>query len=170
MDVKLRAMAPGATPVRPVSLQDILQNVVTLQRSRVHSPEVNISLKVDDSLPLVAGDRDRLVQLFTNLVQNAVEASPQGGSIYVTASTSGSTVSIEVVDNGLGLTPEIQERLFEPFLTTKSSGMGLGLSICREIADAHKARLTLENREDHPGVRAAVLFTILSSAEVVTVP
>jgi signal transduction histidine kinase len=163
---KLRALAPGHTPQRPIDLQPILQNIVTLQQSPLKERALKISLISDPDLPMIAGDHDQLVQLFTNLIQNAIDASPAGGQIEVQARTEVSTIEVEVLDQGAGLSSEVQDRLFEPFLTTKPSGMGLGLSICREIADAHHARLTIENRADGRGVKAAVVFRLAAEASV----
>lgn len=163
---KFRAMAPGTSPRGAVDLGHLLHNIVTLQSSRLSGRSLELSLSVASDLPAISGDHDRLVQLFTNLIQNAIDASPPGGHIAVRVQASDSNVIAEVVDEGTGLSSEIEDRLFEPFLTTKPAGMGLGLSICREIAESHNARLILENREGHVGARAEVVFLLNSSAAV----
>jgi signal transduction histidine kinase len=162
---KLRAMAPSSAPNVPVSLQGVLQSVVALQRSRSSVNNIRIDLEIDSSLPSIAGDQNRLIQLFTNLIQNAVDASPQNSRVLVRATEDHTNVTVDVVDEGNGIADAILERMFEPFLTTKSTGMGLGLSISREIAEAHKARLILENRQDHPGAAAQVVFSSAVSSK-----
>src|SRR5262245_51652261 len=127
---KLRAMAPGTTARRPIDVGQLLQNILSLHRSRLTDRGIDLSVSIDPGLPLIYGDHDRLVQLFTNLIQNALDASPSGGKVNVGARLEESAVIAEVIDQGSGLSSEIQDRLFEPFLTTKPAGMGLGLSIC----------------------------------------
>jgi signal transduction histidine kinase len=141
-----------------------LKNIVTLQRTRLNGKSISIRLDLSEESPHVAGDHDRLVQLFTNLLQNAVDATIDNGDICIRVLAKNTAIIVEVLDSGTGLAPQLQGRLFEPFLTTKSYGMGLGLSICREIAEAHKARLSLENRTDQQGVRAEVIFSAISPA------
>jgi signal transduction histidine kinase len=165
---KLRAMAPGPPASRPVALETLLNNIVALQRTRLNGRPITIHLDIDESSPHVAGDHDRLVQLFTNLIQNAVDATVDAGDIHVRAAVKDEMVVVEVLDSGTGLAPQMRDRLFEPFLTTKSSGMGLGLSICREIAEAHRARLILEDRKDQRGVRAEVIFPAMRAVESLT--
>jgi signal transduction histidine kinase len=165
---KLRAMAPGSPVSYPVDLKALLEKVVALQRTRLNGKRISIHLDIDEDPPHIAGDHDRLVQLFTNLIQNAVDATVDTGDIHVRATAQDSSVIVEIMDSGTGLAPELHERLFEPFLTTKSSGMGLGLSICREIAEAHRAKLILEDRKDQLGVRAEVTFPSMRVAESLT--
>jgi signal transduction histidine kinase len=99
-------------------------------------------------LPKIHGDPGQLVQLFVNLLKNALEAMPEGGTVTIDADrsrgrTGTDSVIVRVLDEGMGIDPTVRPKIFEPFFTTKASGSGLGLSICREIADFHRARLTL---------------------------
>jgi signal transduction histidine kinase len=112
---------------------------------------------------MIAGDPGQLVQLFVNLLKNATESMPSGGHISIDLSANTSLpgeerVIVRVVDEGSGIDPSFRGRIFEPFFTTKPSGTGLGLSICREIADFHRARLTLIPRPDCKGTTAQIEF------------
>jgi two-component system, sporulation sensor kinase A len=104
-------------------------------------------LRCPEELPKIQGDPGQLVQLFVNLLRNAVEAMPEGGTVTIEADRSKSRIAeaviIRVLDEGSGIDPTVRPKIFDPFFTTKPSGTGLGLSICREIADFHRARLAL---------------------------
>ena len=99
-----------------------------------------------DGLPLIQGDRVQLQQVVLNLIVNAVQATGAvtdgTREVHITTSqTEPNEVCLGVQDTGPGLSPESLPRLFEPFYTTKPNGMGMGLSICRSIIEAHGGRL-----------------------------
>jgi two-component system sporulation sensor kinase A len=102
-------------------------------------------------VPLVAGNVDQLKQLFLNVLVNAVEAMPLGGHIQIRVAdnkTLGSRVVVaEIEDSGTGIPSHLLTKIFDPFVTTKEKGSGLGLSICRGIADAHRATIYAMNNE-----------------------
>ncbi len=155
----LRALAPGTQPrTSRLEVSTLLQGIVSLLAPSLAAPGPSIVLETARHLPAIAGDFGTLSQLFQNLLRNAIEASPPGGRIYVTASAAGGSTIVQVIDEGSGLDPSIQGALFEPFATTKGPGRGLGLSICLEIAASHRARLTLRNRQDRRGSIAEVVF------------
>src|SRR5271165_2425026 len=107
---------------------------------------VSVQTKFVESLPLVQGDRVELQQVILNLILNAVEAMSEMGEepreLLITTGSNGSEeVLVAVRDSGPGLAPAAFEQLFEAFYTTKPNGLGLGLSICRSIIEAHSGRL-----------------------------
>jgi two-component system sporulation sensor kinase A len=106
--------------------------------------------------------------LFVNLLKNAIEAMPAGGAVVVKCSErrGSHSVVVDVIDDGIGLDPSIRTKVFQPFFTTKPLGTGLGLSICREIADFHRARLTLIPRTTQSGTTARVEFSNLPDDEL----
>jgi two-component system nitrogen regulation sensor histidine kinase GlnL len=136
---------------RPVNIHEVLEHVRMVAQAgfaRAH----RIIEQYDPSLPPVEGDRDQLIQLFLNLVKNAAEAAPaEGGRITLTTNyqhglriSLGNTrerqelpITVDVRDNGPGVTPEILDHLFEPFVTTKPKGSGLGLALVAKIASDH---------------------------------
>ena len=89
----------------------------------------------------VKADRDKITQVFLNLLNNAVDAATKAISIYATASEDG--VRIMVADDGEGIRPEDLDRVFDPFFTTKKGGTGLGLPICRKIVEDHGGTIEL---------------------------
>jgi signal transduction histidine kinase len=96
----------------------------------------------------VRADRDMLRQVLLNLVGNAYQAMPDGGTVTVAAQATDGAVQISVRDTGTGMSDEVQSRLFEPFFTTKARGVGLGLVVSRRIIEAHGGDITVESEKD----------------------
>jgi signal transduction histidine kinase len=146
---RLRLMAPSeGGKLSVVALSPLLHDIVAIHSPTAQEQKVKIELRCPDELPKIQGDPGQIVQLFVNLLKNAVEAMPDGGTVTIEADYSASRVGpgsivVRVLDEGAGIDPAVRPKIFEPFFTTKPSGTGLGLSICREIADFHRARLTL---------------------------
>jgi signal transduction histidine kinase len=156
---RLRALAPDTTrPARPIALQTVLADIVSMLVPLAEQQGLKLTLEVAPDVPPVAGDVDQLVPLFQNLLRNAMEATPPGGRITVRAWPDGARARVQVIDEGVGLDPALSESLFEPFVTTKPAGLGLGLSICQELAQAHGAQLSLTNRSDASGAIAELVF------------
>jgi two-component system sensor kinase FixL len=102
-------------------------------------------------------DRVHIQQVLINLIRNAFEALGETGSVVVSAQRDGAMLRMSVVDNGPGIAPAQQEAVFEPFVSSKATGMGLGLAICRTIVEAHGGRLWCEAA---PGGGSAFYFTL----------
>lgn len=101
-------------------------------------------IKLDDSVGSALIDRVQIGQVIINLVRNAVEAMEASDLRELVVATRAGEGFIEIIaaDSGPGIAPEIVDRLFQPFVTTKATGLGLGLSICREIVETHGGQLT----------------------------
>jgi two-component system sensor kinase FixL len=112
------------------------------------SRAVVVEVSVPDSLPRVVVDRVQIQQVLINLVRNAVEAVEKAPvrRIEIGAAAASGRIEIAVADSGPGIAPEIRNRLFSAFTTSKPYGTGLGLSTSRSIAEAHGGRLTAEDR------------------------
>ena len=147
-------------------LNAAIDEVMVLARSLIIRNDVSVQTRLADGLFPIHGDRVQLQQVILNLILNAVEAmgSVEAGARDLLISTEqGLTgVLVAVRDSGPGIDPEHLERVFEAFYTTKSSGVGMGLSICRSIIDAHGGRLWAEANEP----RGAVFRFTLPGAEV----
>jgi signal transduction histidine kinase len=162
---RLRLMVPAdSAQFGPANIHRILTDIVTFQLAA----GVRIRLDTPAELPMVHGDGAQLIQLFTNLVNNAIEAMPLGGEVVVRIYTSENrerrpVLVVEVIDQGAGVPKEISDKIFEPFFTTKPTGTGLGLPICREIADFHGAILTISPSREGSGTIAAVEFPVASA-------
>jgi len=133
---------------------------------------VSLSVAYDDSLPLVEADRAQLRQLFLNLCMNALEAMRSGGRLAIRVGScvveSRRVLRITVSDTGNGIPPHLLEKIFDPFVTTKPQGSGLGLSICRGIVDAHRATIQAVNNADGRGATIIVEFPEATPAEPVS--
>ncbi len=113
----------------------------------LHEPQ-GLTLRIDCESPLpVRGDRLLLSRALHNLLVNAIEASPAGGLVELESGRDGSEAWIEVRDRGPGLDAELAARVFEPYVSNKNRGSGLGLSLVRDIAVQHRGSVTLVNRE-----------------------
>jgi C4-dicarboxylate-specific signal transduction histidine kinase len=139
----------------------MLDDAVTLARPEAAASHMRIDLEIADPLPAIFGDSIQLQQVVLNLLRNAMdavgEARPVEGRIQVRASagSSGSAVEISVIDNGIGVSNA--GALFEPLSSSKSEGLGLGLSICANIIAAHGGRIWLvSSRSGHTEFRLAL--------------
>jgi signal transduction histidine kinase len=149
--------------VRPVRLQldrasiaDALHSAVTMADNKATRGEIAVDVRVQDRVPTIQGDRHQLAQVFANLLINAYEALNGRGAVALTArliepGEEGAllldghqpvaTVIVEVKDTGPGVAPDVTDKIFNPFFTTKPQGSGLGLAIVRKIVDAHEGRI-----------------------------
>jgi C4-dicarboxylate-specific signal transduction histidine kinase len=135
-------------PVRreSVEINETILEVLGLARAAISQHSVLAKMQLSEGLPPILGDRVQLQQVILNLIMNAIEAMSEvsEGSRELLISTSEAEsggVLVAVTDSGPGLPPANLARIFEAFYTTKSSGLGMGLSICRSIIDAHGGRL-----------------------------
>jgi signal transduction histidine kinase len=102
----------------------------------------------DPSLPTVQGDATLLERVFFNLIQNAADASPADGGVTVKTRALGSSLEVAVIDRGSGIRAEHREQIFNPFFTTKPSGVGLGLPIAAKIVDEHGGRMAVQSEQN----------------------
>jgi len=103
-------------------------------------------------------DREALRKIMVNIMENALEAMPDGGEVVVECRRVENVIEIRVLDSGSGLSQEVQQRLFEPYFSTKTNGTGLGLAISQSLAEEMGGRIILRNREDARGVEAIVMI------------
>jgi two-component system nitrogen regulation sensor histidine kinase NtrY len=122
---------------------------------------VEVAREVEPGLPPVLADRDQVLQVLLNLVRNALDAMPSGGTLRLAARRAGAGVAFAVSDTGPGVPPADLPRVFEPYFTTKEGGTGLGLAIARRIAEEHGGSLEVESE---PGRGATFTLTLPAAA------
>ena len=135
---------PRPAERRPLVLQPTLREVMVLAQPAADAASVKIRVETDDELPRVMADPEQMKQLFGNLVLNAIQAMPSGGTVGIrvkggvpVSSNSAKSIEITVEDTGSGIPEGDLPRIFEPFYTTRTKGTGLGLAICKQIVEAH---------------------------------
>lgn len=163
---RLRGFAtPSTLSLVPLDIRVPIEDTLALMRGQLKQSQIAITLDMPAQLPLIAGDLSQLKQLFLNLLLNALDAMRPGGEIIVRASSRRGvptpTVHVEVIDTGSGIPDPLLARIFDPFVTTKRSGSGLGLSICRGIADAHRATIRAQNNRRTRGATVSLIFPVL---------
>lgn len=139
---------------RPVDPRAVLEEVFALNAA--WAKDLGVSLHVEGETATVFADPAELQRVFVNLVQNALEAMPGGGELRARFMQRSGRLRIELTDDGVGLTPETRERLFEPYFTTRTHGTGLGLAICKRIVTELGGDLALEPRADGRGTTAVI--------------
>jgi two-component system, LuxR family, sensor kinase FixL len=136
----------------PLDINEVIEDSLRLLRSDLLSRHVMVSTDLAEALPAVSGDRNQLQQVLLNFVINGCDAMTGRETdrrlLVRTLSTPQGNVDISVADQGAGIPVADLERIFDPFVTTKANGLGLGLSICRSIVEAHGGRLWATNNAD----------------------
>ena len=163
---RIRALIKKAPPRKDrLDINEAIREVIALTRGEAVKTGVSVRTQLADGLPLIEGDRVQLQQVVLNLIINAIEAMSgisEGARelLISTGKPSSGGVLVAVQDSGPGLDPASFERLFEAFYTTKPSGLGMGLSICRSIIEAHGGRLWASANEPR-----GAIFQFLTPAQ-----
>ncbi|HEV2486533.1 MAG TPA: ATP-binding protein [Terracidiphilus sp.] len=132
----------------PVDLAPSLGNTVAVLKSKARGKSIAVAIELEDGLPRVRGFAGELNQIWGNLIDNALDALPEGGRLEVMADREGPSVVVHIVDNGPGIPAAIRERIFEPFFTTKGvgQGTGLGLDIVRRLVHHNDGKIEVESQ------------------------
>ncbi|WEK48794.1 MAG: PAS domain S-box protein [Candidatus Kaistia colombiensis] len=154
-------LARGETEKRVESLARLIEEASALALVGAKEKGIRIRFALDPEIDLLFGDRVQIQQVLVNLMRNAIDAMDEGGGkdlvIASEVEPGGEMIRVQVSDRGTGIAPEVMARLFQPFLTTKQNGMGVGLSICRTIVEAHGGRIWAEG---NPGGGTVFNFTV----------
>lgn len=166
---RIRALTRRADPIKEdINLLPLVEETVELLRRELNSHDVTVDVSISPGLPNFLGDRIQIQQVIMNLMLNAEQAMAQTPSeqrlLQVNADCSSGGITVHVRDNGIGIGNE-SEGLFNPFVTTKDDGMGMGLAVCRSIVENHGGSLSATN---HPDGGAVFSFYLPSAEQVET--
>jgi C4-dicarboxylate-specific signal transduction histidine kinase len=167
---RIRSMVLHTSPEqKATAINPIIEEAVLFLRRELQRNLVETSLQLGPGLPTVLGDRVQLQQVIINLAVNAIQAMAAVGGearelAIRTVATPERGVLIEVEDTGPGIAHDVLGRLFESFFTTKATGMGMGLAICRSITSAHGGRIAAANRKDRAGACFSIFLPIPPTA------
>jgi len=150
----------------PLDVNDIVREAIALVQREMDSHRVSLRMELALALPMILADRVQLQQVIINLVMNGIEAmqsvTDRPRELVIRSQQAETGVLVTVIDTGVGIFAENADRLFNAFFTTKSSGMGMGLSICRSIVEAHGGRLWVTANVPHG---ATFQFTLPMNAD-----
>jgi signal transduction histidine kinase len=142
----------------PLDLNAICEGVRVLMRKRLQETNITLTLELANNLPLTCGDSNQIKQVLINLILNAAEAlASGGGTVTLRTAHNGQEACLSVTDDGPGILPQHQARLFEPLFTTKTRGLGLGLAISQEIVQRHDGYITMHST---PGQGTTFMVTL----------
>jgi C4-dicarboxylate-specific signal transduction histidine kinase len=150
---RIRDLIKKAPPRKDrLEINEVIREVIELTRGEAVKNGVSVEMQFAEGLPLIEGDRVQLQQVILNLVLNSVQAMSATSDgprqlLVTTGKADSDGVLVAVRDSGPGLAPAALEHIFEAFYTTKPDGMGMGLSICRSIVEAHGGRLSASGNE-----------------------
>jgi len=143
----------GQPRMSTIDIRELVDDALALVRPEASENRIEIDLDMADSLPSLHGDRIQIQQVLLNLVRNAIESLVAADvparkiRVVVRLSVQGHQIAIGVIDNGPGIRADLAPRLFEPLTTSKRTGLGLGLSICASIVEAHNGKIWLESSQ-----------------------
>jgi two-component system, NtrC family, sensor histidine kinase HydH len=148
---------PPKAEKAPIDLRAIIQETFNLTRGRAAKQRVEVSSKCIGERFTVSADAAQIRQVLVNLILNGLDAMPGGGALTLDLHEAGTQVKIVIQDTGPGIAPEMGDRLFEPFVSTRETGSGLGLVICKRIVEDHGGTIEAENAREG-GARFTVLL------------
>lgn len=163
--------SPRGLRLTPVNLHKVLEDILLLQKQAVAGRDITFSKQFDPSIPAIMADEEMLTRLFLNLIRNSIDAMGEAGHLTVNSRVLSDyrmtqnerrsrMVAVEVADDGPGIPREDLENIWTPFFSTKSSGTGLGLTICHKIVAEHRGMIKVDSDPGH-GTRFTVLLPLV---------
>ena len=150
--------------LEPTDVNQLIRESIEVAQDLAQKQGVTLETRLGADIPLIPLDAGRMKQVLLNLVTNAIQASPAGETVLVRSALGERHITIEVADRGGGIPPEQRENIFVPFFTTKKEGVGLGLSMVKNIVSAHRGAVEFFDNRNHPS--QGVTFRITVPREV----
>jgi two-component system sensor histidine kinase HydH len=155
------ARPPQLQP-RPVPVRELLDRAAVLARDELDARAVRLARETAVDLPALRADPDLVCQVLLGLLSNGAEAAGAGGEVRLEARATDGRIELAVTDSGPGVPPELRDRVFEPFFTTRPRGTGLGLAVARQIVEAHGGQIAVTDR---PGGGARFTIRLPAAAD-----
>jgi two-component system sensor histidine kinase HydH len=149
--------------IKPVDIATLVARVLGLVAFEAADDGVGIETHLDPGLPRIPGDEGQLSQVFLNVIINALQAMPDGGSLVVTTRRDGDWAEVAIKDTGPGIAEAVLPHVFDPYFTTRPSGVGLGLAIAHRIVQGHQGSLDVES---HVGSGTTMIIRLPLSGPV----
>jgi PAS domain S-box-containing protein len=170
---RFRTLSSAHTqPMVPVDVMDPIEAALELLGPEFEARRIRVRRVGPPSIPTIPGNASQMEQLIHNLCLNSLEAMSEGGELTVRVAdlreAGGNYLLIEISDTGPGIPPDLLDKVFTPFVTSKARGSGLGLAICSSIADAHRATLRVRNHIGRPGCTFTIEFPAPSERPATT--
>jgi signal transduction histidine kinase len=144
---------------RPGNLNDLIQETCQRLEPSLRENNIDLVLTLDPALPELQFDPGHLRQVILNIAKNGIEAMEAGGTLAIVTGRRVDRIFLQISDTGSGIPPEIREKIFQPFFSSKPKGSGLGLAISQKIIQAHQGEITIES-EPQKGTRVTILLGI----------
>lgn len=151
---------PDDVKLRAIRLDYVAEHVMRLLRQKAVEHNVRANLRLATRIPAILGDMERLSQALLNICLNSIEAMPNGGRLLVAISGGRRRICLMIKDTGMGIGPDIINRIFDPYFTTKGSGTGLGLPMAHKIVKAHRGWMNVVSRKAGESACGMTLFHI----------
>ena len=142
----LGAIRPSKPMLAPEQLTEVLEETLKILKTEFKNRAIQVSVDIPEAVPAVRLDRQQIKQVFFNLIKNALEAMPDGGSLKIVFGVGDAFVEISFLDTGVGIPQEELGRIFEPYHTTKKKGSGLGLMIVQRIVEDHGGEIEVASK------------------------
>ncbi|MEW6086859.1 MAG: ATP-binding protein, partial [bacterium] len=118
-------------------INTLITKTVSSLKYTLSKKEIKLEVNLAEDLPMIIADGSKVEQVFSNILVNAIDAVENNGKIKIRSSFDGNNIAIKFIDNGKGISPEIEKNIFEPFFTTKIDGTGVGLTLSKKIVEMH---------------------------------
>jgi two-component system sensor histidine kinase FlrB len=148
-----------------IAAEDLVHELAQVMEPQMHTRGVGFEVRAECSGVTLLGNRKALQGALVNLLENALQACADGGEVLLEAIAAGGTLRVRVTDSGPGMDASVQERLFEPFFTTRTEGTGLGLAIVRSVVNAHGGEVGVESAPGRGAVFSVSLPLSASTAQ-----
>ncbi|MCD6418439.1 GHKL domain-containing protein [bacterium] len=129
---------------KKIDLNAEIIRIVDIVRAR--SENIDIEVHLADNLPKIKADPDMVAEVMHNILKNAIDASPEGGIIHIETARIKGGVSIAVSDKGTGIPPEMLDKIFKPYFSTKRGGVGIGMAVVKKIVELHSGKIRVQSR------------------------